>query len=134
LRPGKTGRDPDAENPHGGRTCDRLAADIPEVTAITGEVITLPTELDRASLAGLRARLERLSHGATVTFDGSRVRRADTTGVQLLCALVLAAEGRGVVIRWLAVSAVLVTYVSLLGVGDVMRFDGASPDTPEWFN
>ena len=106
----------------------------PPVKAITGDVITLPVELDRASLAGLRARLERAAHGAAVAFDGSRVRRADTAGVQLLCSLVLAAEGRGVMITWLAVSAVLVTYVSLLGVGDVMRFDGLRLETPDWFN
>jgi hypothetical protein len=49
--------------------------------------------------------------------------------------LVLAAEGRGVEVSWLAVSAVLVTYVSLLGVGDVMRFDGVrSSDNPEYLN
>ena len=107
----------------------------PVVKAITGDVITLPVELDRASLTGLRARLERAQYGASVAFDGSRVRRADTAGVQLLCSLVLAAEGRGVVVSWLAVSAVLVTYVSLLGVGDVMRFDGVrASENPEWLN
>ncbi|HET9626485.1 MAG TPA: STAS domain-containing protein [Kofleriaceae bacterium] len=106
----------------------------PDVKAITGDVITLPVELDRASLAGLRARLERAPYGTCVAFDGSRVRRADTAGVQLLCSLVLAAEGRGVVVTWLAVSAVLVTYVSLLGVGDVMRFEGVRSDNPDWLN
>lgn len=98
-------------------------------------MITLPVELDRPSLVGLRARLEHAPRGASVAFDGSRVRRADTAGVQLLCSLVLAAEGRGVHITWLAVSAVLVTYVSLLGVGDVMRFDVArSSDSSGWLN
>lgn len=104
---------------------------------ITGDVITLPVELDRPSLAGLRARLDRAPQGAAVAFDGSRVRRADTAGVQLLCSLVLSAEGRGVMVTWLAVSAVLVTYVSLLGVGDVIRFDGVHlerPQRPDWFN
>ncbi|HEY0189654.1 MAG TPA: STAS domain-containing protein [Kofleriaceae bacterium] len=98
-------------------------------------MITLPVELDRSSLTGLRARLEHVSRGASVAFDGSRVRRADTAGVQLLCSLVLAAEGRGVDITWLAVSAVLVTYVSLLGVGDVMRFDTPrAGDNSGWLN
>ena len=120
--------------PVGRRTRSGPPADSRIVKAITGDVITLPVELDRASLAGLRARLEHATLGASVAFDGSRVRRADTAGVQLLCSLVLAAEGRGVNITWLAVSAVLVTYVSLLGVGDVMRFDVARSDNSGWLN
>ncbi|HET7505391.1 MAG TPA: STAS domain-containing protein [Kofleriaceae bacterium] len=100
-------------------------------------MIRLPAELDRVSVAQLRARVERAGDGASITFDGSRIRYADTAGVQLLCALVLAAEGRGVTVAWLAVSPILVTYASLLGVSDVMRFEEvplASWDVPEWLN
>jgi anti-anti-sigma regulatory factor len=111
--------------------------DAPDVKAINGDVIRLPVELDRASVTQLRARVERAGYGTSITFDGSRIRRADSAGVQMLCALVLAAEGRGVTVSWTAVSPVLLTYVSLLGVGGVMRFDGVPPDDqdlPDWVN
>lgn len=37
----------------------------------------------------------------------------------------LAAEGRGVIVTWIRVSAMLINYVNLLEIGDIMRFDGA---------
>jgi ABC-type transporter Mla MlaB component len=107
------------------------------VKAISGDIIRLPVELDRESVTQLRARVEHRGHGTSLTFDGSRIRRADSAGVNLLCALVLAAEGRGVRVSWTAVSPVLLTYVSLLGVGGVMRFDGIPQDDselPDWVN
>jgi ABC-type transporter Mla MlaB component len=107
------------------------------VKVINGDVIRLPVEIDRGSVTRLRALVDRAGYGTSITFDGSRIRRADSAGVQLLCALVLSAEGRGVTVAWTAVSPVLLTYVSLLGVGDVMRFDGVAADDadlPDWVN
>lgn len=79
--------------------------------------------LDRASVHELRPRIEHADPGASVVLDGSYLQRVETQGVQLLCALVLAAEGRGVIVSWIRVSAVLINYVNLLGIGDVIRFD-----------
>ena len=88
------------------------------------DAIRLPAVLDRASVNELRPRLEHATSGTSIQLDGAYLERVETTGVQLLCALVLAAEGRGVVITWHHVSATLVNYVQLLGIGDVIRFDG----------
>jgi ABC-type transporter Mla MlaB component len=88
------------------------------------DAIRLPLVLDRDSVDELRPRIEHAAPGAAVVLDGSYLQRVETPGVQLLCALVLAAEGRGVVITWIRVSAVLINYVNLLGIGDVIRFDG----------
>lgn len=120
-----------------GRTHLAPPADVPCVKPISGDVIRLPVALDQAGVTKLRALVERAGYGTSITFDGSRIRRADSAGVQLLCALVLAAEGRGVTVSWIAVSTVLLTYVSLLGVGGVMRFDGVpadDKDLPDWVN
>jgi len=87
--------------------------------------------LDRASVHELRPRIEQAAAGASVVLDGSYLQRVETTGVQLLCALVLAAEGRGVIVTWIRVSAVLINYVNLLGIGDVIRFDDAQRVTRE---
>ena len=93
-----------------------------------GEQIRLPVTLDRQSAGELRARIERLGGGASITIDGTELAHVETTGVQLLCALVLAAEGRGVGVSWRRVPATLVNYVKMLGIGDVLRIDGGPPD------
>ena len=89
------------------------------------DAIRLPMVLDRASVQELRPRIEHAAAGTSVVLDGSYLQRVETPGVQLLCALVLAAEGRGVIVTWTRVSAVLINYVNLLGIGDVIRFDDA---------
>ncbi len=88
------------------------------------DAIRLPRVLDRASVDEIRPRIDQAAVGASVVLDGSYLQRVETQGVQLLCALVLAAEGRGVVVTWIRVSAMLINYVNLLGIGDVIRFDG----------
>jgi|GEM_PF-4307984 len=93
------------------------------------DAIRLPLVLDRASVEEVRPRLEHAAAGASIVLDGSYLQRVETPGVQLLCALVLAAEGRGVVITWIRVSAMLINYVNLLGIGDVIRFDGTQRAT-----
>lgn len=103
------------------------------MTATNLEAILLPVDLDRAGVAELRAGLERASHGSSLLLDGSQIRRVHTPGVQLLCALVLAAEGRGATIEWTAVPPILVTYVKLLGIGDVIRFHGRVPAALDHF-
>jgi ABC-type transporter Mla MlaB component len=97
------------------------------VNATTDDVIMLPVELDRIGVGDLRASLERASYGSSIMLDGTLIRRVHTPGVQLLCALVLAAEGRGASVAWMAVPPVLVTYVNLLGIGDVIHFHGRIP-------
>ncbi len=100
---------------------------------ISEDAITLPTEIDRADIAELRPRLERLLSGSSLRLDGSQIRHVHTPGVQLLCALVLAAEGRGVGVVWTSVPPMLVTYVRLLGIGDVMRFHTQVPEPLDRF-
>jgi ABC-type transporter Mla MlaB component len=95
--------------------------------------IMLPSELDRAGVGELRAQIEAMGGGSSITIDGSRIRRVHTPGVQLLCALVLAAEGRGANVAWTAVPPVLVNYVNLLGIGDVLHFHGRIPAALEYF-
>jgi anti-anti-sigma regulatory factor len=93
--------------------------------------IRLPKVLDRISVHALRPRIESLGAGASIVLDGAYLRRVETTGVQLLCALVLAAEGRGVTVTWLRVSAMLINYVNLLGIGEIIRFDGTRREARE---
>lgn len=95
----------------------------PDVRSINRNVIVLPFTLDVESATELRARLAVIPAGASIVFDGSRIRCVDPAGTEMLCAQVLAAEGRGVMVTWIAVSSVFVTYVNLLGFGGVMRFD-----------
>jgi ABC-type transporter Mla MlaB component len=97
------------------------------------DAIRLPTVLNRASVNDLRPWLEHAPGGASILLDGGYLQRVETPGVQLLCALVLAAEGRGVTVSWSRVSLTLINYVKLLGIGDVIRFDGGRPghDLPE---
>jgi ABC-type transporter Mla MlaB component len=105
----------------------------PGVESINADAITLPVELDRVGVTELRPRLERLRSGSSLTLDGSQIRRVHTPGVQLLCALVLAAEGRGVDVAWISVPPMLVTYVRLLGIGDVLRFCDQVPASLDRF-
>ena len=88
------------------------------------DAIRLPAVLDRAGVHELRPRLEHATAETALLLDGSHLERVETAGVQLLCALVLGAEGRGVHITWDRVPATLVNYVKLLGIGDVIRLDG----------
>ena len=97
------------------------------------DVIMLPVELDRIAVGDLRASLEGARHGSSIMLDGTLIRRVHTPGVQLLCALVLAAEGRGASVTWTAVPPVLVTYVNLLGIGDVIQFHGRVPRSLDHF-
>lgn len=101
--------------------------------ATATSILALPSELDRDGVHELRGRLEGAGAGTQLTLDGSLVRRVHTPGVQALCALVLAAEGRGAVIEWTSVPQLLVTYVRLLGIGDVLRFHGKVPESLDQF-
>ena len=97
------------------------------------DVIMLPVELDRSAVGEIRESLERARHGSAILLDGTQIRRVHTPGVQLLCALVLAAEGRGARVTWAAVPPVLVTYVNLLGIGDVIHFHARIPQSLDHF-
>jgi ABC-type transporter Mla MlaB component len=103
------------------------------VNAIMDDVIMLPVDLDRPGVGEFRASLEQARHGSSIRLDGTEIRRVHTPGVQLLCALVLAAEGRGASVTWTAVPPVLVTYVNLLGIGDVINFHGRIPHSLDHF-
>ncbi len=87
------------------------------------DAIRLPKLLDLPGVHELRPRIEHASPGSTIVIDGSYLQRVETPGVQLLCALVLSAEGRGVTVSWIRVTSTLVNYVKLLGIGDVIGFD-----------
>lgn len=87
------------------------------------DVIRLPTVLDRHSVGEIRAHFDHAGPSDTVIVDGSHLARVDLTGVQLLCALVLACEGRGTSVIWLRVSMLLINCVKLLGISDILRFD-----------
>lgn len=93
----------------------------------------LPADIDPAGVAELCERLEQATYGAMLTLDGSQVRHVHTPGVQRLCAVVLSAEGRGVLVAWKSVPAVLVTYVRLLGISDVLRFHRSVPEALDRF-
>jgi ABC-type transporter Mla MlaB component len=97
------------------------------------DVIMLPVELDRTAVGDIRGSLEQAHRGSTIMLDGTLIRRVHTPGVQLLCALVLAAEGRGASVTWASVPQVLVTYVNLLGIGDVIHFHGQIPRSLDHF-
>jgi anti-anti-sigma regulatory factor len=90
--------------------------------------------LDRTVAGDLHARFLEALGGASITLDGSRVERVDVAGVQLLCALMIAAGQRGVQLGWTAVSPALSTCARLLGVRDMMRLDGVRQEGLEWFD
>ncbi len=94
----------------------------------------LPADLDRSAVAELRVRFLEALAEPTITLDGSSVQRADLAGVQLLCALMIAAERRGVALAWRVVSPALVTAVRLLGVESVVRIADVRQDGLEWFD
>lgn len=87
------------------------------------DVIRLPTVLDRHSVTELGVHFDHAGPSDTIIVDGSHLQRVDLTGVQLLCALVLASEGRGTSVIWLRVSKLLINSVKLLGISDILRFD-----------
>jgi ABC-type transporter Mla MlaB component len=97
------------------------------------DAFLLPAVLDRAGIAELGVQLAQARTGASIRLDGSQIRRVHTPGVQQLCAMVLAAEGRGATVVWTAVPPVLVTYVRLLGISDVLQFHRGIPDPLENF-
>jgi ABC-type transporter Mla MlaB component len=111
----------------------RPPADAACVNAAMNDVIMLPVELDRNAVGDIRASIDGARDGSTILLDGTLIRRVHTPGVQLLCALVLAAEGRGASVTWTAVPPVLVTYVNLLGIGDVIHFHGRLSHSLESF-
>jgi len=94
------------------------------------DAIRLPKVLDLSGVHELRPRIEHAGSGSSIVIDGSYLQRVETPGVQLLCALVLGAEGRGVTVTWTRVTATLVNYVKLLGIGDVLGFDDAHDVRP----
>jgi anti-anti-sigma regulatory factor len=89
----------------------------------TKDAIRLPKILDLPGVHELRPRIEHASRGSSIVIDGAYLERVETAGVQLLCALVLSAEGRGVTVTWVRATTTLVNYVKLLGIGDVIGFD-----------
>ena len=95
--------------------------------------VILPAELDIDRVREVRDQLLRALETPAISLDGTQVQRVDTAGVQLLCALVLAAERRGVALTWSAVSPTLVTCVKLLGADSVVRLDGVHQEGLEWF-
>jgi ABC-type transporter Mla MlaB component len=97
------------------------------------DAFLLPAVLDRAGIAKLGEHLEQARSGASIRLDGSQIQRVLTPGVQQLCAMVLAAEGRGANVMWTAVPPVLITYVRLLGISDVLQFHRGIPDPLEDF-
>jgi ABC-type transporter Mla MlaB component len=103
------------------------------VKVMMDDAIMLPAVLDRAGITSLGAHLEQARAGASIKLDGSLIRRVHTPGVQQLCAMVLAAEGRGATVMWTAVPPVLVTYVRLLGISDVLQFHGGVPEPLDHF-
>jgi anti-anti-sigma regulatory factor len=96
-------------------------------------LIVLPADLDLTSAAQVHTKFVAALEAGAIRLDGSLVQRADTAGVQLLCALVIAAERRGVVLALTAVSPALVTCVKLLGAQRVIRLDGVRQEGLEWF-
>jgi ABC-type transporter Mla MlaB component len=103
------------------------------VTAPLEFLLFVPVVLDRNAVGDIRASIDRARNGSAILLDGTLIRRVHTPGVQLLCALVLAAEGRGASVTWTAVPPVLVTYVNLLGIGDVIHFHGRIPYSLDHF-
>jgi anti-anti-sigma regulatory factor len=103
------------------------------VADLLESTIVLPVELDLDCVVEVRDQLERALGTPAIRIDGTQVQRVDTAGVQLLCAVVLAAERRGVPLAWTAVSPTLVTCVQRLGVGHVVRLDGVRQEGLEWF-
>jgi len=95
--------------------------------------VILPVELDIDRVREVQAQLLQALETPAISLDGTPVQRADTAGVQLLCALVIAAQRRGVALTWSAVSPALVTCVQLLGAGSVVRLDGVRQEGLEWF-
>ena len=101
--------------------------------AATRANLELPAALDATGASELLARLVAALRGSEIAIDGSKIQQIDAAGVQLLCALVRAAQRRGVALRWTVVSPMLVTCVRLLGVGDLLRLDGVRQEGVEWF-
>jgi anti-anti-sigma regulatory factor len=95
--------------------------------------IVLPADFDLRCAVGMQARFVEALGGKVITLDGSQVQRADTAGVQLLCALVIAAERSGRAITWTAVSPALVTVVQLLGLHPIVQLEGVKQEGLEWF-
>jgi anti-anti-sigma regulatory factor len=95
--------------------------------------IVLPADFGVRSAAEIQARFVEALDGKVITLDGSRVERADTAGVQLLCALAIAAAQAGLAISWTAVSPALVTVVQLLGLQSIVQLEGVKQEGLEWF-
>jgi anti-anti-sigma regulatory factor len=64
-----------------------------------GELLTIE------QVAAMHAELGRHLHAGAVVLEAGAVKRIDTAGLQLLAALVRAAESRGKPVQWRSVSA-----------------------------
>lgn len=85
--------------------------------------IELPEQLTIANLPPLQERFEALvddRHCDRFVIHAEGVQRADTAGVQLLYAFVVAARERQIALEWDQPSNKLRTAVSILGMGDAL--------------
>jgi anti-anti-sigma regulatory factor len=96
--------------------------------------VVLPEALDRRCAAALQQTLIDGLDGPAIALDGSQVQSADIAGIQLLCALVVAAERAGVALGWTSVSPALVTCVQRLGADGVVCLAGVRQEGMEWFD
>lgn len=81
--------------------------------------VQLPANLTIANVQGLHEKLENLMHDENsdqIVLTSSKVERADTAGVQLLLAFVLAAKERSIKVEWQKPTEPLVTAAQILGI------------------
>ena len=88
--------------------------------------LALPTNVVLDDLGPLRlALLASLDRGAA-TFDAGAVTMIDAAGLQLLCAAVATARGRGLAVRWTAVPERMRTAAVALGVAAHLGLEPAA--------
>ncbi len=87
--------------------------------------IDLPENLTIANVHPVHEQFEALVDDKThdhITVRADAVSRADTAGVQLLHALVVAAKDRQIVLEWENPSEKLCAAVNILGMKDLLGF------------
>ena len=88
-------------------------------------MLRLPADLTIKEAAAVREQcLAALAEGQPVTVDGSGVAAVDTAGIQLLAALRVASQRRGVAFAWSGASPAIVDAAGRLGLAQALGLDG----------
>jgi anti-anti-sigma regulatory factor len=96
----------------------------------SGAPLVCPARLDIPAAVDLRSELvARLAARRGIALDVGALAYVDTAGIQLLCAVALAARRQGGALTWVGDSPALAASARQLGLSEILGLPGDNPST-----